>query len=272
MTLAGQYLLLQVLIVLAVLVAVGAISLAQSARSFERSEGRRGAERGREPGRATRRSASGSPRAAARRPARSPSVGRVRRAPCPASDVGAGSPARTARAGLLRPHPGRRTRSPSAPAGCCAGASWTGHPGRRRAATVVAQVPVLRRRTGEVVGLAAIGREVPVGRGAGSATWCPTCWSTSASPACSALGGSLLLSRRVKRQTLGMEPTEIAGLVEHREALRARRQGGRRRPRPAAAGHAGQRQRPPAARSCRADCVGPPARRARRSTRSWSRC
>ena len=33
------------------------------------------------------------------------------------------------------------------------------------------------------------------------------------------LGGSLLLSRRVKRQTLGMEPTEIAGLVEHREAL-----------------------------------------------------
>ena len=38
MTLAGQYLLLQVLIVLAVLVAVGAISIAQSARSFERSE------------------------------------------------------------------------------------------------------------------------------------------------------------------------------------------------------------------------------------------
>ncbi len=33
------------------------------------------------------------------------------------------------------------------------------------------------------------------------------------------LGGSLLLSRRVKRQTLGMEPAEIVGLVEHREAL-----------------------------------------------------
>jgi two-component system, CitB family, sensor kinase len=32
-------------------------------------------------------------------------------------------------------------------------------------------------------------------------------------------GGSLLLSRRVKRQTLGLEPSEIAGLVEQREAM-----------------------------------------------------
>ncbi|GAA3008518.1 sensor histidine kinase [Actinokineospora diospyrosa] len=31
--------------------------------------------------------------------------------------------------------------------------------------------------------------------------------------------GSLLVARRVKRQTLGLEPTEIAGLVEHREAM-----------------------------------------------------
>jgi two-component system, CitB family, sensor kinase len=31
--------------------------------------------------------------------------------------------------------------------------------------------------------------------------------------------GSLLLARRFKRQTLGLEPREIAGLVEHREAM-----------------------------------------------------
>ena len=31
--------------------------------------------------------------------------------------------------------------------------------------------------------------------------------------------GSLLVARRVKRQTLGMEPAEIAGLVEHRDAM-----------------------------------------------------
>ena len=41
MSLAGQYLRLQLLIVFAVLVAVVAISLAQSAASFERIEGRR---------------------------------------------------------------------------------------------------------------------------------------------------------------------------------------------------------------------------------------
>jgi two-component system, CitB family, sensor kinase len=37
----------------------------------------------------------------------------------------------------------------------------------------------------------------------------------------SALGvlGSLMLARRVKRQTLGLEPREITGLVEHRDAL-----------------------------------------------------
>ena len=38
MTLAGQFLLLQVMIVLAVLIAVGAISVAQTARTFERQE------------------------------------------------------------------------------------------------------------------------------------------------------------------------------------------------------------------------------------------
>ncbi len=33
------------------------------------------------------------------------------------------------------------------------------------------------------------------------------------------LGGSWLLSRRIKRQTRGLEPREIAGLAEHREAM-----------------------------------------------------
>ena len=31
--------------------------------------------------------------------------------------------------------------------------------------------------------------------------------------------GSWLLARRIKRQTLGLEPSEIAGLAEHREAM-----------------------------------------------------
>lgn len=33
------------------------------------------------------------------------------------------------------------------------------------------------------------------------------------------IAGSLLLARRIKRQTFGLEPREIAGMIEHREAL-----------------------------------------------------
>ena len=33
------------------------------------------------------------------------------------------------------------------------------------------------------------------------------------------IAGSLLVARRVKRQTLGLEPVEITGLVEHRDAM-----------------------------------------------------
>ena len=42
---------------------------------------------------------------------------------------------------------------------------------------------------------------------------------TSALARRSARPAPLLVARRVKRQTLGLEPTEIAGLVEHRDAM-----------------------------------------------------
>src|SRR4029450_10706346 len=38
-------------------------------------------------------------------------------------------------------------------------------------------------------------------------------------PSATGIVASLLIARRVKRQTLGMEPAEIAGLVEHRDAM-----------------------------------------------------
>ena len=79
--------------------------------------------------------------------------------------------------------------------------------------------PVISRQTRETVGVVAVGR--------GST---PPCWTNLAAALpnlltylgiASALGvaGSLLLARRVKRQTLGLEPREITGLVEQREAL-----------------------------------------------------
>ncbi|HET6627129.1 MAG TPA: sensor histidine kinase [Nocardioidaceae bacterium] len=102
-------------------------------------------------------------------------------------------------------------------------ASWVGvtrHDGDK---AVEARVPVEDAtaeggRIGEVVGYVIVGREYP------------TLWGRlgDAAPSLAiyvgvgslvSLGGSLLLSRRIKRQTLGLEPDEISGLVEHREAM-----------------------------------------------------
>jgi two-component system, CitB family, sensor kinase len=98
-----------------------------------------------------------------------------------------------------------------------AGAAWTGTQEVAGRTVVVAQVPVYDLR-GQVVGVAAVGRDVP-------SVWSrlgdviPNLLVYLGVASLLGLGGSLLLARRVKRQTLGMEPTEIAGLVEHREAL-----------------------------------------------------
>jgi sensor histidine kinase regulating citrate/malate metabolism len=109
---------------------------------------------------------------------------------------------------MLRPNPG---------------GSWVGqsrHDGDR---VVEARAPVQTssshgHRIGDVVGYVIVGREYP------------TLWERlgAAAPSLAiyvgvgslvSLGGSLLLSRRIKRQTLGLEPNEITGLVEHREAM-----------------------------------------------------
>jgi sensor histidine kinase regulating citrate/malate metabolism len=83
--------------------------------------------------------------------------------------------------------------------------------------SLVAHVPVIGER-GTVIGVVAAGVDRP-GFFAGLVD--------SPGPALSLLGfatvlgvaGSLLLARRVKQQTLGLEPAEITGLVEQREAM-----------------------------------------------------
>ena len=83
--------------------------------------------------------------------------------------------------------------------------------------TLAAHVPIFNEEQ-EMVGIVIVGQTYP------------TMWEQvgSATPQLltylligGALGflGSLLLARRVKRQTLGLEPQEITGLVEHREAM-----------------------------------------------------
>ena len=86
---------------------------------------------------------------------------------------------------------------------------------------VVAQVPVLGEtgpQTGQVVGVVAVGQTYPsLGESLLSAV--PNLLAYLGLAGIVGFAGSLLVARRVKRQTLGLEPVEIRGLVEHREAM-----------------------------------------------------
>lgn len=74
------------------------------------------------------------------------------------------------------------------------------------------------QRVGDFVGYVLVGRDYPSAWERFGAT-APTLLIYVGVGSVVGLGGSLLLSRRIKRQTLGLEPREIRGLVEHREAM-----------------------------------------------------
>src|SRR3954447_26819255 len=97
------------------------------------------------------------------------------------------------------------------------GRSWSGEgvwDGQRAA---VAMVPALGI-DGRTLGFAAIYRTYPsVGEGLREAL--PNLLTYLGLASAIGIVGSLLVARRVKRQTLGLEPTEIVGLVEHRDAM-----------------------------------------------------
>ena len=214
MTLAGQFLLLQVLIVLAVLIAVGAISIAQAARTFERQELR--------PARSAAENLAANPlvrqRIATAEPGGTSGLASVAESVRTVSGSSGVLLTGTDRVALVSSDPsvvGRAVTLGSSRV--LGGASWTGTQEQGGSTVVVAQVPVYDL-DGQVVGVASIQRDVP-------SVWArlsdvvPNLLVYLGVASFLGLGGSLLLSRRVKRQTLGMEPTEIAGLVEHREAL-----------------------------------------------------
>lgn len=214
LSLAGQYLVLQLMIVLAVLTGVLAISLAQSAQTFQRVEGRRAL-------------------SAAETLAAVPAVRTL--VPTAEPRIGAALPAvaETVRTvsgstyAILAKRDGRILASQDpAQIGTVLdlgnsrvldGRSWTGLVGGGNSASVAAHVPVLSD-SGEVVGIAAVGRRYPsLWERLGQAT--PNLLAYLGVSSVVGVTGSLLLARRVKRQTLGMEPEEISGLVEHREAM-----------------------------------------------------
>lgn len=97
------------------------------------------------------------------------------------------------------------------------GSTWVGIMDINGERVIAAHVPVIDDEGG-IVGLAAAGRTIPgpVGQLISAA---PTLLVLVGLATVLGFVGSLLLSRRVKHQTLGLEPEEIARLTEHRTAM-----------------------------------------------------
>jgi len=101
------------------------------------------------------------------------------------------------------------------------GASWAGTTDRYGRKSIEAQVPVLSAKkatAGDILGYVVIGRFYP-SRLEVLGTAAPSVFMYLALAGAIGVAGSLLLARRVKRQTHGLEPREIAALVEQREAM-----------------------------------------------------
>ncbi|MBM0225414.1 ATP-binding protein [Micromonospora sp. ATA51] len=215
-TLAGQLLVLQLAIIVVVLVAVAAVSLAQSAATFNRVEGRRVAALGEQL------AGSALLRDRLNRVAPAEAIAPLVQNTRTQSGVTSVTVA-DARGRVVSSTNPTLVGSPVVLGDpqVAQGRSWFGELEVDGSRELVAQVPVLGAREenlGRYLGVVVIG-EV-------SRTWSQRLVGASSYlftylGIASALGvvGSWLLARRIKRQTLGLEPREIAGLAEHREAL-----------------------------------------------------
>jgi two-component system CitB family sensor kinase len=212
LSLAGQLLALQVVIVCVVLVGVAAVTVAQSTQRAEEVEGRRALE-------IAETLANGSATRTA------VELGRIEyvrtaaedsRSTSGSTDVVVAGADRTVLASadpelLGRPLDLGASR-------VLEGRSWVGDvevPGGHAA---VAMAPVYSARGDRVLGLVAVQRRYPGVLGSLEAA-APNLLTYLGLASALGIGGSLLVARRVKRQTLGLEPAEIAGLAEHRDAM-----------------------------------------------------
>lgn len=97
-----------------------------------------------------------------------------------------------------------------------AGRSWVGQ--EKGTGAAMAMAPIINVRTRETDGVVAVARQYPSVLD-NLAAALPNLLTYLGIASLLGVLGSLLLARRVKRQTLGLEPREITGLVEQREAL-----------------------------------------------------
>jgi two-component system CitB family sensor kinase len=216
LTLARQLLALQLGIVLVVLTAVAAVSLAQSRLSFERDANRRVLSVA-ETVAATplvRSRAAGEPLQTVRPVDPLTAVVTSARSVSGASVMLAGTDARIITNDDLSL---RGVRLPAGGDAALSGRAWTGRVTLGGRALLVAVVPVFSddRR---VIGMAVVGQDVPT---------LTDLLAESSSSLLTYLGiasvlgvaGSCLIARRIKRQTLGLEPAEIVQMVELHEAM-----------------------------------------------------
>lgn len=214
-TLAGQMLVLQLAIVVVVLLAVAAVSLAQSEATFNRVEGRRVV-------------------ALAEQLAANPLVRSQLTQPVAQQALAALVQSTRVQSGVtsvtVADAGGRVVGSTDPTAvgdalprgeGADRHRGWSGSLSWDGGHELVAQVPVLGATDatlGRLLGTVMIGEASPTvwERLSGASSYLLAHLGIA-----SGLGllGSWLLARRVKRQTLGLEPREIAGLAEHREAM-----------------------------------------------------
>ncbi|MFI9757216.1 ATP-binding protein [Streptomyces sp. NPDC051963] len=214
-TLAGEMLVLQLAIVVVVLLAIAAVSLAQSEATFNRVEGRRVT-------------------ALAEQLAATPLVRSELDQPVPQEGLAPLVNSMQTQSGVtsvtVADAAGRIVSSTNPTVigdrlplgeGTAAGRGWSGPLTLDGSRERVAQVPVLgatQENLGRHLGTVMIGEADPTvwQRLSGASSYLLAYLGIA-----SGLGvaGSWLLARRVKRQTLGLEPREIAGLAEHREAM-----------------------------------------------------
>jgi sensor histidine kinase regulating citrate/malate metabolism len=223
LSLAGQLLVAQMVILLGVLVAVALVSLAQSEATFTRTEGRRVS-------------------AIAEQLASTPIVrtelgpgGVVNVLPAVVQsvvtqyNVTSVTIANADEIASVSSDPTLdKTRIPLGAPAVGEGASWTGVMDVGGERTLVAQSPLLYTPTsssepgqlpvGAQLGTVMVAVRMPsaLDRLQGNSSYLPTYLGIAL-----VLGGvgSWLLARRIKRQTLGLEPAEITGLAESREAM-----------------------------------------------------
>ncbi|MEV2278812.1 ATP-binding protein [Nocardiopsis sp. NPDC049922] len=214
LTLAGQFLALQLGIIVTVLVMVAAVSLAQSDARLRQTESRRMlAVAESAAARDTVRVGLGDP---GRRDVLAPLAESVR--VLSGADMVVVHDDR-GRPITLDPGPVDAPDEADLPgvATALSGRAWTGVSDVGGERTVAAAVPVIGEG-GAILGVVVAGSDYP---GPGELLVLATPNLLVYLGIASVLGvvGSLLLSRRVKRQTLGLEPEQITRLVEHREAM-----------------------------------------------------